>query len=195
MAKKKVSEQPEQAVSAREFAALLGLPNHQTVLNAIIGGEISEKNAFKIGTRWKIYPEAARKEWADNHKITKTTPPALMAALGLDVGATAAEKSTSQRLREAKEALEVKKRQLELDEKLGLYLLKKDVERAQFQFAKELRQALLAIPSRISADLVITNDQHEAHTIVYDAIEEALAMLSDMNSRTLQKNEEDGEEQ
>ncbi len=77
-------------------------------------------------------------------------------------------------------------KELELAEKLGS-LVKKDTVYSQlFTFTRELRDALLAIPDRISDEVIaVTDSRNRVHTTIYDAIAEVLLKLSETKDRTL----------
>ena len=68
--------------------------------------------------------------------------------------------------------------QMELDDKKGKFLDRKAVEKQAFEEATRVRESLLNIPSRISAELAAMRDQGEVEIFLEREVREALSELS-----------------
>jgi len=69
--------------------------------------------------------------------------------------------------RALREVYEVQKKMLELEQKRSLLVRKEDVEREAFRLYRQLRDACMALPSRLAAQLAAESDEANVH----DALE------------------------
>jgi hypothetical protein len=65
-------------------------------------------------------------------------------------------------------------KRIELEEKEGTLVNKADTQRLQFEWARELRDKLLAIPDRITDTLMYIDDRDEFHHLLYNSIRDLL---------------------
>jgi len=98
----------------------------------------------------------------------------------------AAPRSNIQKAKEAKIVLEAQLLKLKYEQESGKLVAKEDVYRALFGFGKELRETAMAIPDRITADLVAANsDSGLIHAILSAAIAEFLETMADIETRKI----------
>lgn len=130
----------------------------KTVADAIIAGHITSK---KVGNNVMIDPKVADVEWERNRntKVNKN---------GTD------DYSKARALREKANA---EKAILQVAEYKSTLIKKEDVERQGFEVGQKIRQALEAMPSRISAKVASKTDPHECEIIMKQEIEDILLEL------------------
>ncbi len=145
-----------------------------------------------------IDPQAAAIHWYKNlnakHPNSKATRAALekyIKTFDREVitehrgeGATGEMTYAEAQLKEARARAELK--ELELAEKLRTLVNRDTVYSQLFTFTRELRDALLAIPDRITDEVIaVADNRTRVHTTIYDAIAEVLQKLSETKERTL----------
>lgn len=80
-----------------------------------------------------------------------------------------------------KEVAKAKTAELELLEKQGTLILKQRVQDQLFNAGKELRDALLAVPDRVTDEILAAGDNRtKVNNIIYDAIAAELERLADL---------------
>lgn len=134
----------------------------------------------KIGGRFQIDPEKADKLLAENLdparcKNSTEPDPAEQKQTIQNAGLTIVPLAEANKLRANYEAA-LKK--LELEEKQGDLIPKVTVEKEAFEMARRVRDALLNIPNRISAELATITDQHMVSLKLTEEITQALEELS-----------------
>lgn len=170
-----------QGLSIRAYAAhrkALGLPGTSptSVQKALKDGRI-HKNAGG-----KIDPDTADLEWTRNTDPARGGPrppagPRLGAAPPNGDGQAGAGAPTRADARAISEAYRAKMLQLDLEERAGNLVQLAPVERETFAQARRLRDAVLAVPDRIEAELAATSDVRAVSKLLTDALEEALRGL------------------
>lgn len=95
-------------------------------------------------------------------------------------GTLAATKLITAKLKAKDLELKVKKLQ-------GLLVDKSKVYSALFSFGKEMRVNMQAIPDRFIDDILSAGSRNEAHTILFNAISDALESLTDLSKTDLAK--------
>lgn len=164
------------AISVLAYATRIGL-RESTVRYAIKQGHI-QRGLWRGGNgRLKIIPEIADKEWG---KRPATPDPEI--PQDADKQAVAATKA-----KQMQEVLKAEKLRLEVEEKKGKLIDKQQAYRAMFAMGVEIRTALLGIPDRVVDDMLASKTRHEAHKVLYDAIEAELSKLSSTLERDISK--------
>lgn len=194
---------PKGWVKVSDFEQLTGL-QCKTVKLAISNGKIPLECVCKIGGKSNaptyINPHPAATHWYNNlnatHPLSKPTRDALEKYIRtFDKKAVPTKKKEKKdtpapmsladaQLKEAVAKAEL--RELELEEKRGTLIKKEVVYNQLFAFHRELRDALLSIPDRISDEVMaVADNRNHVHTTIYDAIADALSKLSETKERTL----------
>lgn len=175
-------------ISIRKYAALLGT-SHTTVNSAIKDGYI-RKGYDRISK--KIDSEIADKEWGNDYKTKKAnrieaanaeiTQPRLDELSAITVEEITLYPTDTYIEAERKKLIIQGQRELiKLKAESGELVNKEAMYREMFEFGKELRLALHAIPDRI-IDELLTLDRHNAHRLLVSAINETLEKLSNEGS-------------
>lgn len=192
---------PKGWVKISEFATLTGL-SVKTITAAMKRGTIPASEVARVGSSatspYYLNPQTVAKSWYDNLNANHPLTPAVRTALESYIAnidpkpKTKKVKETSisslpitdakmplaeaQRLeREAKAKIAL----LELQEKEGSLVSRERINNQLFGAGKELRDALLAIPDRIT-DLIMAEDNRTmVHNIIYNAIASELQKLAD----------------
>lgn len=87
--------------------------------------------------------------------------------------------------RKARAVFEAKLKELEFKERQGAMIDKRRVYKALFEMGQEMRTAILAIPDRIVDEMMASSTRHEAHTILYKALQSELEKFADFASRDI----------
>lgn len=91
------------------------------------------------------------------------------------------DKMTFAEAQRRKEVAKAKTAELELLEKQGTLILKQRVQDQLFTAGKELRDALLAVPDRVTDEILAAGDNRtKVNNIIYDAIAGELERLADL---------------
>jgi hypothetical protein len=193
---------PNGWVKLTEFERLTGL-NNQTVALAIRCGRIPAKFVKKIGTGATspkyIYPQAAAVSWYknlnSNHHLSRTLRSSLakyIRKFAPDVVGED-EKKNKQEVQEKlsydealrrEKAAKARTAELELAEKEGSLISKTNVYNSLFEIGKQVRDALLSIPERVTDDIIASvENRTKVRNLIYDAIAAELERLSEINKR------------
>lgn len=205
-ARKKV---PKGWVKLSAFADLTGL-SVKTIMAAMKRGTIPASEVDRVGTGatapYYLNPQTVAKDWRKNlnanHPLTSTVRAALdkyiqtiepkpagkkagkskpVVEADEPTGDTSEKMSLAEAQRMEREA-KAKIALLELQEKEGSLIPRDRVNEQLFAAGKELRDALLAIPDRIT-DLIMAEDNRTAvHTVIYNAIATELEKLADLHA-------------
>lgn len=190
-----------QLMGIREYARHReekGLPgaSHQAVLKAIKTGRIS---AIKTGdsARPKIDPVVADIQWSANTDPNQS----LRANAGRDLSATGGNeggegrKEEGSRFWEAKtsrEEVELARAKLALAKDAGQLVEKEGVHRAAFEVGRQLRDMVLAVPSRLAAELAAMTDARQIEARMRDELRKVLADLARLASSRFSDSPEKG---
>lgn len=91
------------------------------------------------------------------------------------------DKMTFAEAQRRKEVAKAKTAELELLEKQGTLILKQRVQDQLFTAGKELRDALLAVPDRVTDEILAAGDNRaKVNNLIYDAIAGELERLADL---------------
>jgi len=185
-------------VSQREFSRRMGCSD-TSVRKAIKAGKISKGLRFDDNGKPCIHYDTAFKEWQASYNpeyasndVVRTK---LMATKPLpETEDDDAPPLTNDRnkpmssLANAKTAQAVYRAKLlkvELDQKLGNLVDKKEVYMALFEAGREVKTAIMSIPDRYIDAIVSAKTRNEAHTILTRALIEALDVLSDIEQKDI----------
>lgn len=96
--------------------------------------------------------------------------------------ATTADNMTFAEAQRRKEVAKALTAELELKEKEGSLISKQKIDEQLFAFGKELRDALLAVPDRITDEVIAAvENRTKVNNIIYNAIAGALEKLADLD--------------
>jgi hypothetical protein len=161
----------EETISLREFARRLEV-GEKTIRDGIKNGKLSKGVAYD-GDKPKIIYSIALQEAAEcglgSKVLTKSTnpstpPPPLTSE---DINGLISLKDALR----AKENYIAKIKELEFKEKEGSLVKKDEVYSQLFDFHKNIRDSLLAIPDRIVDTLLsYGNDRNKAYELLYESI-------------------------
>lgn len=194
---------PKGWVKISEFATLTGL-SVKTITAAMRRGTIPAAEVARVGTSatspYYLNPQTVAKAWYKNLNASHPLTPTVRAALNKYInpkpkgkktgktkttkegGSTTNPESENKTLadwqkveREAKAKLAL----LELQEKEGALVSRDKVNNQLATGGKELRDALLAIPDRITDIIMAEDNRTMVHNIIYDAIANELQKIAD----------------
>ncbi len=176
----------EGVLTFRAFAALRGI-SHQAVSKAVAAGRLAKAVVVVDGTRM-IDPEIAAIEWRDNTRTknvrSKPRVPASSDATPSadlpNIGAVSGSKESLSLTKVQTQHIGFKAllSKLDYDERTGS-LVKVDAVRNEiFRLTRTTRDALRAIPPRISGELAGISDQREIETVLMREMDLALESLS-----------------
>lgn len=140
-----------------EYAAARGV-TPTAVAAAIKSGRLV-KAIVQDGKRIKIDPEIADEEWRANTRSGKGPAPQPIAS-GAAIPIDAADYSASRAKREAYLA---ELARLEYEEAEGQLVPAEEVRKQAFSAARQIRDAMMNLPDRVSAELAAIDDQFEVH--------------------------------
>lgn len=172
----------EEKISIREFARRIG-SDEKTVRKAIKSGHI-EKGYDKKAR--KILADTARKEWGlhfklrkINTELRKVTTSDLEGVRNISIEEITLKADDPQIVLERKHVfIKANRDLLKLKTESGELQNKEETYKELFEFGKEVRTALQAIPDRI-VDQLITLERNEAHKLLSESINEVLLKLSE----------------
>lgn len=163
-------------VSILKFASMRGVSDAR-VHAAIKEGKIKQGIVTVKGRRW-IDPEIASKEW-DKHldpthkRVTRAAKKQKEEAdIESPDGITLAQVKIKQ------EIIRTQKMNLDYQKRKGTLVEKDAVYKALFDYAQEIRIELESIPDKVVDDMLAAADRHKARTILVEAIEDSLILLS-----------------
>lgn len=201
---------PQGWIKISEFEALTGL-NSRTITLAIKRGGIPSECWRRVGEGKTspicINPKPAAVHWYKHlngtHHLTqplrkkladyiKTFDPAVVKdqeestttdreRTDIEIGQKKDDKITFAEAQRRKEVAKAKQAELEFLEKEGSLISKAVVQDQLFNAGKELRDALLAIPDRVTDEILATGGNRiRVNNLIYDAIAGELERLADL---------------
>jgi hypothetical protein len=191
-------------VSIREYARQKGVSD-TAVHKAIAAGHILD-DALQIvdGKKKGIDPSLADFQWSQSISVAKsrkpdpesrfTAPkPAPKPAPVRDIPAdtslapTANGAPSTAKAQQVEAVFKAKLRELEFKKKSGSVVDKAQVYRALFAAGQEIRTAFQSIPDRTIDDILAAPSRNDAHTILARAIDEALNIVQDIQTRPISR--------
>lgn len=174
MKKKKEVSQKDGLLSAREYAMRIGVSN--TRVSALI----KENRINKGYIDGKIDPYIANQElnkrYVEAFSHLEPDQPAV-----LSDERTASEKKLSDNIKKAHSAatvLKTEKLRLEVEALKGTLVNKAQQDLVMAAMGILIKERILSVPDRIIDSLMAADNRHEAHTILYQELENALTALS-----------------
>jgi len=174
-----------QKISLRKYAAIVGV-SHTAVAKAVKAGHIV-KGWDTVAK--KIIVEEANKEWGNNANQKSTNNAQGNAKELTDISFTKSlttgqdynqtgESISFQEARRRKEVYNAELSRILALKEQGVYVEKQKVYSQLFDFAKQLRNSLQTIPDRIIDNLIASKTRHEAHSLLLNAINESLEVIT-----------------
>lgn len=187
MAKKK--EAVELPISITEFGRRKGV-SHTAVANAIASGRLVKSVVVLKNGRRGVMPTLADKEWVENtdttHWRSRYSVNGGSNAEEVDPEQTKASSSAGlNAAKKAKAIYDAKLAELEYKKKSGVLVEKKKVYESLFDFGKELRNELLALPDRVIDDILAAPSRNESLTVLYDGLAKVLEQLTKLEHREI----------
>jgi hypothetical protein len=166
--------------------------SHVAVLNAINDGRLSDPAVRRQGRSWIIDPTVADAQWAGRTDPSErgamgggTARPIGRASVAVspptaDQSPAAAKGGPSLAIsKQVKAAYEAKLTELNFKERNGEMGSIRDMEREAFALAKAVREGMLSVIPRISADLAALGDAFEVERLLEAEVATALRVLAD----------------
>lgn len=165
--------------SLRQFAKMVGV-SHTAIEKAIKAGRIPKAAVYKDAAgKHKIYDVAlAKKSFSENSDPAKVKVKAAPESDPPESPTEKAQAETYNKSRTIKEVYAARKAKLEYETMAGELVEKRKVKMEAFNVARKVRDAMLNIPSRMSAQLAAETDPHKVHTILEEEIVKALEELA-----------------
>lgn len=178
-------------LTAPQYAERIGR-TRQYITKLVRTGKISKKSLKKGSKKILINPDLADSDLVDNlshvnkkkskaetqngnKRKQKTVPPAEIEAKTKTAGTKGMSLADAQKLQAQYKAALLK---LEYEEKSGKLVQVEDVEKDAFDMARIVRDAILNIPDRISAELASEKDPHIVSQKLTEELTSALEDLS-----------------
>lgn len=179
----------EEGISITEYGRRKGV-SHTAVNRAIESGRLVKGFRVLANGRKEIIPSIADKEWASNtnpdHWASKYSTAGGRTAKEVDPEETkAARSSTLNQAKQAQAVFAAKLSELEYKKKAGQLVEKEKVYKTLFDFGKELRNDLLAIPDRIIDDILGAPNRMDALTLLYDELANVLEKATNWEGREI----------
>lgn len=177
-----------QTVGLREYGRMRGVSG-EAVRRAILTGRLVNSVTYDEKKRPRVNPELADKEWATytdstrgslahanpkGHSATKT---AIQDADEIEVE-SGNPASSFAKSRAIKEDYLARLAKLEFEEKSGKLVEADQVKDEAFRVARTVRDSILNVPDRISAELAAESDAFKIHQRLTDELRKALEMLA-----------------
>lgn len=160
-------------ISVNEFAKRKGV-RVKAVQDGIKNGRIQitkQKKGFP-----KIDWETENQAWEDNRDETQAFRSGN--SPGLKSNAPAPSENSFAKAKAVRETLTAKILQLDYEEKTGKLVNADEVKVTWFNLARTIRDTLLNIPERISAELAAESDEFKVHKSLQNEIYKVLEVLS-----------------
>jgi phage terminase Nu1 subunit (DNA packaging protein) len=183
---------PKHLCTQRQLAESLGV-THQRVSQAVGEGKILPSAIEKFKGKNYLNKELALDQWRANWSGLGNASPKLTAALQADNDDAMGEDETMRhktlvsKARDAETIYKSQSAKLKYEMAAGLVVNKQAVQMALFEYGREIRSALTAIPARVIDYVLTAKTRHEAEMILDKAIHDALQDLADIDKRLNQK--------
>lgn len=175
-------------ISLREFARRVGVSDTTIrkavksgkIVEGLIDGKIDHDKAFR---EWsKAYDPA----YASNDKLRSK----MMAGIDkadktADEHADEVHTGSMNTAKRAQAILKAKLLDLEFKERQGALVDKKMVYMALFESGKEVKASIMAVPDRVIDAIFSASSRNEAHTLLTQALIEALDSVNDINNNQI----------
>lgn len=188
---------PKGWVKISDFKQLTGISSN-TIFDAIKQEKISVKSADRVGVAatspYYLNPEKSAIEWSNNinpdHPLSRPIHEKLTKYISTFKPAAKGETKTNKKVRSITESKRIERDAkasmavLEFEEKQGILIRKEVVDSELFAAGREIRDALMAVPSRI-IDMVNaeSGNRNKQLNIICNAIADELEKLYDLHGR------------
>lgn len=170
-------------ISAKALAERLSVTK-QRISRAIDDGLFSEKAVKKVqqGKRiiYQVDEALAIREWHDNIDPSKQRDTGKAAATR-EMGGESVSGGNYKKAKTATEVYRAKMAQLEYSIKAGEYIPAAQVKADAYKIARRVRDSLMAVPDRVSAELVSMDDPRKISIYIKEQIALSLKDLGDLN--------------
>ena len=183
---------PPHLCTQRQLAEALGI-THQRVSQAIQEEKILPSALEKFKGKTYVNKELALAQWRANWTGKGNASPKLTTALQSDSdepleGEEAMRhKTLVTKARDAETIYKSQMAKLKYEREAGIVVNKAEVSKALFEFGREFRDKLMAIPPRYIDYIRAAKTRHEAEKILADALHGVLVDVSDINNRLKNK--------
>lgn len=165
-----------QPITCAAFAEQRGVSG-AAVTRAIKEGRLKKSVSYTPGGRPQIDPELGHAEWDKNTRPDKRNNPN---AKSVEVDEDDNPLASYAASRAKKEAYQAELARLEVQTRLGKLVDADEVKREAFNIARRVRDGLLNIPDRISAELAGEGDAFKVHQMLTDEIRKTLTELAEV---------------
>lgn len=155
-------------ISATAYADRRGV-SKPAVLQAIRNGRLS-KSVRRDGKAYQIDADLADQEWAANTQLDRGEHNNRL-TLGDDIGGDNASYAVS---RAKKEAYEAELARLKYEQQAGILVDAEAVKKQAFKVGRMVRDGMLNIPDRVSAELAGIDDSFSVHRRLTEEIRKVL---------------------
>lgn len=170
-----MSDSPR-GITQREFARRMGV-SPQAVHKRVAAGRLSR---LADGT---LDPAQAEREWhATRNPDIEAEAAAAAPSPGRQAGGAAP--GTYAQAKTADTVYRARLRQLEYETRAGTYVRADATAQLWYDLARSVRTRLMAIPTRVAAELAAMSDVHAIRTLLDDEVRTALVELSEDASPT-----------
>jgi hypothetical protein len=178
-------------ISVRDFARRVGCSD-VAVHKAVKTGKIVKGYVKNGDGPGKINPAIALKEWGKNYNpsydrnpnIEGTLLPGQQESKAPNLPPSPHGKSLAEIKRLTAE-IKLQESAIELKRKRGELVDKKQVYNALFAMGRELKNTVMNIPDRYIDAVLAAPTRNDAHTVLTNALIEALELLSEMQNREI----------
>lgn len=183
---------PPHLCSQNQLAKKLGV-SQQRISQAVEEGKILPSAIEKFRGKSYLNRELALEHWRANWSGLGNASPKLAVALqadnedGMGEDEAMRHKTLVTKARDAETVYKSQMSKLKYEQASGLLVSKADVSRALFEFGREIRNKLTAIPPRVVDYVRAADTRHEAEKLIADAIHEVLQDISNIETRLKNK--------
>ena len=179
---------PRQLLSPEQYGATRKPPvTRQAVMRAITSGRLT-KSTSRTDRGWhRIDPELANKEWAAwtdrskqegaRHKAGGR-PAATAGLFGPDEQELHANRLTHSAASADRIMVDAELKRLDLEERRGTLIDRREAQTEAFQQGRDLRDAILRVPDRISSDLAAAAEPGQVHRLLTAELVAALETIT-----------------
>lgn len=183
---------PKHLCTQRSFAEELGV-SHQHVSQAIKQGKIGKSAMEEFKGKSYLNRELAKQHWRANWSGLGNASAKLAVALQSGNDEAMGEddairhKNLVTKARDADTIYKSQMSKLKYEQAAGVLVNKADVSRALFEFGREIRNKLTAIPARVVDYVRSAATRHEAEKLIAEAIHTVLEDISNIENRLKNK--------
>lgn len=163
----------DNVITIAEFARLRGITS-DAVRKAITAGRLVDCLRKTEKGRLRIDSEIADQEWERNTAHHRKPGPQRVVSGGLPDEESTDGSPNFNVSRAKREMYQAELARLEYEEKHGTLVNAEEIKKEAFRVARQVRDAILNIPDRISAELAAETDTFAVHKLLTNEIKKAL---------------------